>query len=222
MKCRQRSVSSSSGAARGRRGASFVACLLLAAVGFAAPSQAKVFLSQKQALAQAFPTADRFETETHVVGAEATKRVQAQARSKLETRIVKFHVAYRGEELLGHAYIDIHTVRTLPEAFLVVVNPKGQVDSLTVLAFHEPLDYMPTDGWFAQFEERGLDQKLRLGGDIHGIMGATLSARAVTDAVRRVLALWEMFVRPKISASPPTTVAPAPTAQDAGEPVALR
>ena len=51
-----------------------------------------------------------------------------------------------------------------------------------MLAFHEPLEYMPAARWFEQFERRRSRTPLRLGGDVHGIVGATLSTRAATEA----------------------------------------
>jgi Na+-translocating ferredoxin:NAD+ oxidoreductase RnfG subunit len=86
-------------------------------------------------------------------------------------------------------------VRTLPEAFLVVLTPAGSVRALRVLAFHEPLEYKPDDRWYEQFENVSQDQALRLGRDVHGIVGATLSARATTRGVRRALALYEVVIQ---------------------------
>ncbi len=37
---------------------------------------------------------------------------------------------------------------------------------------------------------------LRVGRDVHGVVGATLSARAAADGVRRMLAYWEVLLRP--------------------------
>jgi hypothetical protein len=89
----------------------------------------------------------------------------------------------------------MHTVRTLPEAFLVVLTPEGEVRSLRLLAFHEPTEYQPTERWYGQFERKSQQSTLRLGDDIHGIVGATLSARATTLGVRRALAFYEILVR---------------------------
>jgi len=126
---------------------------------------------------------------------EQVERVQALARSPLESRLVKVYTGYREGELMGYAFIDVHNVRTLPEAFLVVLGPSGDVQALRVLAFHEPLEYKPADRWYEQFETKSLAAPLRLGGDVHGIVGATLSARATTRGVRRALALYEVVVR---------------------------
>jgi transcriptional regulator of nitric oxide reductase len=169
--------------------------LLVGAALLAAPAPAKVFHSQAAALELAFPDADRVETDTRVLSKAEVAAVESASRSKLDTRIAKFYVAWKGDAVIGYAFIDVHTVRTLPEAFMVVLDPDGTTRSVRVLAFHEPLDYLPTDRWYEQFERKSLDDSLRLGRDIHAIAGATLSARAVTRSVRRVLALFRIVVK---------------------------
>jgi len=161
----------------------------------AAAADAKVFYTQQEALALAFPEADRVESETFVLTEEEAARIEALSRGPLESKLVKIYTGRRGEEVLGYAVIDVHNVRTLPEAFLVVLSPEGLVQNLRVLAFHEPLDYLPTDRWYQQFQARSLAAPLRLGADIHGIVGATLSARAATQGVRRALAYHAVLLR---------------------------
>lgn len=171
--------------------------LLAAALGsllLPAGAAAKVFHSRSEALELAFPGADRVEDQTYVLRDDQVKQVQEIARSPLETKLVKVYTGFKGDELMGYAFIDVHNVRTLPEAFLVVLTPEGEVRSLRVLAFHEPLEYMPGERWYEQFQHKSLDQPLRLGGDVHGIVGATLSARATTRGVRRALALYRVVI----------------------------
>ena len=111
---------------------------------------------------------------------------------------MKVYTGMKGDEVLGYAFIDTHTVRTMPEAFMVVLSPNGIVRSLRVLAFYEPREYQPNNRWYAQFEQVSAGQSLRVGGDIHGIAGATLSARATTRGVRRALAFYEILVASEI------------------------
>jgi Na+-translocating ferredoxin:NAD+ oxidoreductase RnfG subunit len=99
----------------------------------------------------------------------------------------------RAGEVQGYAMIELHTVRTHPEAFLVVLSPEGSVRSLRVLAFHEPLEYLPPGRWYEQFGGKSLADALRVGGDVHGIVGATLTAQATTRGVRRALALYQVL-----------------------------
>ena len=161
----------------------------------AASVDAKVFHNRREALEIAFPQADRIEGETVVLDDEQASRIRSLARSELESRLVRIYRGFKDDRLLGYALIDVHNVRTLSEAFLVVLTPEGEVRSLRLLAFHEPLEYMPNARWYDQFEEKSLSQPLRLGGDVHGIVGATLSARATTRGVRRALALYEVVIQ---------------------------
>lgn len=113
----------------------------------------------------------------------------------MDSKLVTLHIGKRGQKLLGYATIDVHTVRTLPEAVMVVLSPEGQVTSTLLLAFYEPLDYMPNERWLKQFEQTNLTPDLRIGGKIAGITGATLTARAMTESVRKVLALYQVLIK---------------------------
>jgi len=184
---------SSSRRARRRAGQPALALALLAAALSQAAS-AKVFHTRTEALELAFPDADRVESRTFVLDAEQVRRIEELARCEIDSQVVTVHTGFRGEEVLGFAVIDVHDVRTLPEAFMVVLTPEGRVRSLRILAFHEPLDYLPPQRWYGQFEGKGLDQPLKLGDDVHGVIGATLSARATTNGVRRALALYRVLL----------------------------
>ncbi len=169
--------------------------VLLAAVCNGGAADAKVFYSRSEALDLAFPQADRVEGHTYALDDDQVARVETLARCSMNTKLVKMYTGWKGGEVVGYAFIDLHTVRTLPEAFLVVLDPEGAVRTLRVLAFHEPLDYLPHERWYAQFDRKSLAEPLRVGGDVHGIVGATLSARATTRGVRRALALYEVLVQ---------------------------
>ena len=174
--------------------------LFAAALLLASGARSEVFASQAEALAAAFPGA-RIEKRTVLLDDAQARAVEQRARAPLESRVVTLHTAWRDGRALGYAFIDVHNVRTLPEALLVVISPEGSVVSTRMLAFYEPTDYLPPKRWLRQFEKRALTPDLRVGGTVHGIAGATLSTRAVTNSVRRALALHAVLVAP--SAAPP-------------------
>jgi hypothetical protein len=165
-------------------------------VGLGTPSvQAKVFHSRSEAIDLAFPGADRVDARTYVLTDDQVSQIEGIAQADLDTKLVKLYTGWKGGKVVGYAFIDLHRVRTLPEAFMVVLTPDGVVRTLRVLAFHEPLDYLPADRWYTQFDEKKLGEPIRVGRDIHGVVGATLSARATTRGVRRALALYEVLVQ---------------------------
>jgi len=183
---------------------------LAIALATAPAAEAKVFASQKQALAEAFPDATRIERKTFVLTSDQVRRVEQASAVPVEAKVVVLHVARRDERVLGFAEVAVHTVRTQPEAMLIVLTPEGRVRSVRVIAFHEPIDYLPTDRWYAQFVGKGRGDRLTLGREIHGVVGATLSAQAATDAVRRVLAYWDVLLEPVYGAGAGTGTEAAP------------
>jgi Na+-translocating ferredoxin:NAD+ oxidoreductase RnfG subunit len=168
---------------------------LVSSLCIGAVAQGKVFFSRDEALGLAFPDADEVTSKTFVLNDAQVEEIEKLAKSKLESKLIQIHTGRRGGEVIGYAMIDIHNVRTLPEAFMVIMSPAGEVQSLRVLAFHEPLEYKPTDRWYRQFDDKSIDSPLRLGGDVHGVVGATLSARATTRGVRKALAFFEVLIQ---------------------------
>ena len=155
---------------------------------------AKVFYAKEEALRTAFPEAEVIEKRTFFMTEDQKKQVESLARTRLDSKLVTLYMGKRGQRLLGYAMIDVHTVRTLPEAVMVVLSPEGRVASTLVLAFYEPLEYLPSERWLKQFDQAKLTPDLRVGGRIAGITGATLTARAMSGSVRKVLALYQVLI----------------------------
>jgi Na+-translocating ferredoxin:NAD+ oxidoreductase RnfG subunit len=151
-------------------------------------ARSEVLLSQEQALALAFPDA-KVERVSAVLTEAQEKLVVALAGSKPSSKLLAYYRATKDGVPAGTAWFESHLVRTLPEAIMVVVSPEGAVQRVEILAFREPREYMAPSKWLAQFPGRRLDGELALKRGIRGMSGATLTSRAVTDAVRRCLAL---------------------------------
>jgi hypothetical protein len=151
---------------------------------------AKVFLTQAEALRIAFPEGVTVERRTAFLTDAQQREVQKLARTENPPEaLVVYYVGRRDGQPVGTAYFDTHQVRTMPDTILVLVDPAGLVLRVEVLSFLEPEDYLPMPRWYGQFAGRPLDDELSLKRGIHPVAGATLTARATTEAVRRVLAL---------------------------------
>lgn len=167
-------------------GAAVLAALLCLLT--ASPASSKVFLTLDEALELAFPGCE-IDRRTVYLTSEQLTEARERADAPVERAIVHPYVATCDGEPGGVAYFDAHRVRTLPETLMVAVGPDDRVKRIEVLSFREPEDYLPGDRWYAQFLDQELDDELQLKAGIRSITGATLTARATTDAVRRLLAL---------------------------------
>ncbi len=163
-------------------------------LGAAEPRLAKVFLTQEEALRLAFPGAAVERRSVFLTEAEVGEITRLSGGPRPSALVVAY-VATKGGRPAGTAYFDTHLVRTLPETLMVVVSPAGTIARIEVLSFSEPEDYLPREHWYAQFPGKALDEELSVKRGIRPVSGATLTARATTEAARRVLALHRVLSR---------------------------
>jgi hypothetical protein len=161
---------------------------------WAGAAGAGVILSEKDALARAFPGQEARRRMVYLTP-EQVKAVEKAARSKLPSAVLTAFEAWNGGQCTGRAYLDTHVVRTMPETVLTVVEPDGALRMALVLSFFEPSDYLPRERWLDTLHGKALDDDLWPGRGVRRVTGATLSAQAMTEAVRRALAVDALVVR---------------------------
>ncbi len=170
-----------------------LASLLLLSLALAAPAgAARDYATASQALARHFPppatTTRKVAWLTPAQVAEIERRSGERPR-----RVVPYYEARRGGALLGYAFVDDVIGRTEPITYLAAISPEATVIGVDLLTFRESHGYqVEGQGWRDQFRGRRLAPELHLGRAIDSISGATLSARAITRGIRRLLATAEV------------------------------
>lgn len=144
-----------------------------------------------EALKLAFPGCEVVRRTAYLTP-EQLRRARELARTEVPSALVNSYAATRAGQLAGTAYFDTHRVRTLPETLMIVIDPQGKVARIEIVSFREPEEYLPRGVWYEQFRGKALGPDLQLKRDIRPVTGATLTARATTDAVRRVLAIHKV------------------------------
>ncbi len=176
--------------------AAFPACLVAPS-----PAAAAVVMTEKAALERAFPGVTP-QRRTLYLTSDQVGAVERSARSRLPSPVVTLFEARSSGQVTGRAVLDTHTVRTMPETVLVAVEPDGRLRMALVLQFGEPPDYLPRDGWLATLGGKGLDDDLWPGRGVRRVSGSTLTVQALTEAVRRCLAIDALVVRAAAGTEP--------------------
>jgi hypothetical protein len=157
------------------------ALVLAAPLWGAAGAGAKTYLTRSQALELAFPKDAKVERKTSFLTDAQADAAKKKARAPLDSKVWTYYQAASSTGApLGWAYFETHPVRTMTETILVAIGPDGTVRFIEVLAFAEP-------------ERRRLDDELALRRGLRGITGSTLTAEAVAQGARRVLAVHEVI-----------------------------
>jgi len=155
---------------------------------------AEVLMTEKAALERAFPGRAPERRILYLTDAQVAA-VQKAARSKLPSAVVTVFEDRFAAASLGRALLDTHVVRTMPETVMTVVGPDGSLRMALVLQFGEPPDYLPREAWLKTLEGKRLDDELWPGRGVRRVTGATLTVQALTEAVRRSLAIDAIVLR---------------------------
>ncbi len=172
----------------------FFTALLLGLLCQAPSVHARAYTTKAEALKFAFPDVERVETLNLFLTEAEVAGVAKKSGASLDSPLYTFYVGKSGESVTGYVAIEAATVRTHQETVMVTLNPDGEVRFVEILAFFEPEEYLPSKRWLDQFIDLQLSKQLRIGGDIQGITGATLSAQSVTRQVRKTAALLQTYL----------------------------
>ena len=149
-------------------------------------------ITREEALASAFPDASVADERIFLTDEQA-ERIEAISRVDLSGKLYARYVVSRNGMVVGRAYIDTHQVRTKKESLLVSLDASGRVQRIDVTVFLEPHEYIAGPSWMRQFYDKPLDGDLAIQRSIRPIAGATLTAYAISEAIRRVMAMDQVL-----------------------------
>jgi Na+-translocating ferredoxin:NAD+ oxidoreductase RnfG subunit len=151
---------------------------------------AVVYLSREEALRALIPEAAQFTPQTISFTDAQRQRIESLIGGRFRDAEATFWVAQRDGHPLGYATVLDVIGKEQPITFMVAVAPEGSVRGVQVLTYRESQgSEIRSKRFLAQFVGKTLDAPLRLGRDVHGISGATLSSRSTAFAVKKALAL---------------------------------
>ncbi len=149
------------------------------------------YLSREEALLEVFPSSVTYVVETITLSDAQIREAEAELYRKIGERTVEVTLCYDAEDrLLGYAVISDEQGKYRPITFIVGIEPHFKVNKVAIMVYREDRGgevRMPR--FLYQYRGKSIDDPLRVNRDIVNISGATISARAITDGVKKVLYL---------------------------------
>lgn len=160
-----------------------------------ASARADDLMTTKEFLKAALGDAAKKGKETIEIG-EADKEA---IKKKWDVETDKSATFYFGRDeagaLLRGAVIVVQQGKEGPIRLGIGLAKDGKVEKVFILSFEEDRGKPAAEQTFLkQYVGKGPVSKLKIGDDVDGITGATITSKAVTDAVRKGIALWNTLV----------------------------
>ena len=158
---------------------------------------AERFLTVEEALRVCFPNATNVQAITVQLRPDDVKAIERETKQRIKKQEVKVwgakpHGVLIVDQVIGkHEFID----------YAVAISTNGSVLQVEILEYREHYGgQVRQPKWREQFRGKTARDPLKLGRDVYNITGATLSCRHVTEGVKKLLAIFELVVRPRLLA----------------------
>lgn len=154
--------------------------------------------------------ADPIKTMKYTFGAntEVTKKnvllnksqlisIEKSAKVKLRSKIFRVFTATLNKKKIAYGILLSRQVRSKNVVVLYMLNMDTTLNSIEIIAFNEPLEYITPPKWNSLFKGVSSQRDTHVLKGIPNITGATLSARAIKDGTRIVFAFYNEMLREK-------------------------
>ena len=140
-----------------------------------------------------YPDTTKIEKRSDIITKKELALIQKKAKTRLRSKLIRYYLFHHGGTT-DVAVVSSQKVRTKKAAILYFIHD-GKISHIEILAFGEPPEFVPSDKWLEQFNDKTTNSKLTVGEDIAAKSGATLSAKSVTNGARTVLAIYEVKLK---------------------------
>lgn len=153
---------------------------------------AQLIIMPNEAIKAIYPKATEYQRTPLLLTHAEAKEVQKLIGKKLSSKIFVYFLIKQEEDIIAYAGLYTAHVRSKTATYMVLITPKGKIHSIEVIAFNEPPEYTPKKRWLHLFENKGIDDNLKIKESIPNLSGATLSARSASDTAKLLLAVWNV------------------------------
>lgn len=166
------------------------------------PAFAISYLSVEEAQKVLFPDAQNFSREKIIFTAEQKVALEKLTGVKVTNTAQPLWRAFKKEGtqevLLGFFIFDAVLGKHDLIDYAVALDPNGAVIGVEILNYRESYgSEIRSKSWRKQFQGKTLAAPVKLNDDIQNIGGATLSCRSVSQGIRKILGIYDTFLKTK-------------------------
>lgn len=158
---------------------------------------AKMLISPIDAMNKGFGDKIKIEKNDISLTNEQIKDIQNSAKVKLKNKNVTVFKALKTNKIIGYGILVNRKVRSKNAVVLYMISNDSILKSIEIIAFNEPMEYIPQKSWTSHFEDKNTKEYLSLSKEIPVITGATMSARNIVESSREAFAVYNYILKEK-------------------------
>ena len=130
--------------------------------------------------------------EKYIIPDSLKTKVENTTQQKFFSESVYILKIFDEEILSGVALLDNVYGKEMPITFIVIFNDSGKIIRADIVKYREPYGgAVQNENWTAQFKKKESNSGFKVGNDIDGITGATISVKSVTKGIYKLSLLYK-------------------------------
>ncbi|MEE9448739.1 MAG: FMN-binding protein [Ignavibacteriaceae bacterium] len=134
----------------------------------------------------------QYDYEKYIIPDSLKMKVEYIAQQKFFGESVYILKIFNEEILNGVALLDNVYGKEMPITFLVIFDDSGKIILADIVKYREPYGgAVQNKNWTAQFKKKDSNSGYKVGTDIDGITGATISVKSITKGIYKISLLYK-------------------------------
>lgn len=158
---------------------------------------AKVLTSPQKAMKDTFGNDCVIKKEKLNISQERLQNIEQTSKAKFNTKTTDLFKALKSGKTVGYGILINSKIRTKNGVVLYAITDSGSIKAIEIIAFNEPMEYIPSKKWIEQFEKADSKNINDVSQKAHALTGATMSANIVKDGSRTALAVFNEILKGK-------------------------
>lgn len=130
--------------------------------------------------------------DKYTVPQKLKNQIETKVKQKFYNESLYIIKIKNSNNLKAVALLDNVLGKELPITFLVIFNRDGSILKTEIVKYREPYGgAVQTENWTSQFTGKDINSGFKVGQDIDGISGATISVKSVTKGVKKLTLLYK-------------------------------
>lgn len=160
-------------------------------------AQANEYFTTETAQKALFPQATAFTAQPLALDGAAREEIERISDVRQRWKEQPVWLARENGQFLGWYLEDRVIGKHEFIRYALAISPEGKVIGVEIMEYLETYgDQVREASWRGQFMGRDEHSGFKLGRDIQNISGATLSCRNITNGIKRLLVLQNLFLKP--------------------------
>ena len=132
----------------------------------------------------------------HII--ELDKKIIPLVQSKIKQKFYRDKLYYwnivQADSTIAFAFLDNVIGKSMPITFMVILGGNGEIINTTIIKYREAYGgEIKHTGWLAQFNNRNNQSSYKVGKDIDGITGATISVNSISKGIHKITILYPLI-----------------------------